>query len=596
MRAVIKQAGCRDGWLLFRDPGRVLEAYCLSDVIPTLESVEAAVQDGLHAAGFISYEAAPAFDPALVCREPGNLPLVWFGLFERAEPFQPPDCAPPDNCRHPEWRSGVSRSHYESAIESIRTYLKSGDTYQVNYTLRLRRRDAGDPWNLFLRLISAQQAGYSAFVDTGRFSICSASPELFFALDGNRLFSRPMKGTSARGRTADEDAAFALALSRSEKNRAENVMIVDMIRNDLGRIAGSGSVNVVNLFDVEKYPTLWQMTSTVECTSDAGLTRILSALFPCASVTGAPKVRTMQIIRELEPEPRGVYTGCIGFSSPGRKAQFNVAIRTVTIDNRSGLAECGVGGGIVWDSDSQDEYDECVTKAAFLTSGPTDFMLLETMLWDGSAFFLLDKHLERIAASALYFGFSCDRGVIESRLLDCVRSLRSQQTRIRLLLSRRGEIRIEHTDLPAEPPGKTWKVALATSPVDARNTLLYHKTTDRTVYERARADAINADDIILWNEQAQVTESTIANVVIERNGTLITPPVSCGLLPGVFRQLLLETGKISEAIVSVDELFRAPRVYLVNSVRTWMPVTLLGELNTARLSVAPHAPRSPAGP
>jgi para-aminobenzoate synthetase/4-amino-4-deoxychorismate lyase len=588
MRAVIQHGGSEAGWLLFENPRKVLEARSLPDVIPTLESVEAAVQDGLHAAGFISYEASPAFDPALVAREPGNLPLVWFGLFENAKPFCPPDRATPDNRPQPEWKSCVSRSSYEAAIAGIRSYLKNGDTYQVNFTLRLRCHDVGDPWNMFLRLISAQQAGYSAFVDTGQFSICSASPELFFSLDGTRLLSRPMKGTSARGRTTDEDASLAEELSQSEKNRAENVMIVDMIRNDLGRIADPGSVNVISLYDLERYPTLWQMTSTVECNSDAGLTSILSSLFPCASVTGAPKVRTMQIIRELEPEPRGVYTGCVGFFSPGRKAQFNVAIRTVTIDTRSALAECGVGGGIVWDSDSQDEYDECLTKAAFLTSRPTDFMLLETILWDGDTLFLIDRHLSRIAASARYFGYSCNLEAINLRLSDYVRTMKSQRVRVRLLLSRRGEIHIEHLALTPDPPGVIWRVALARKPVDSKNPMLYHKTTDRSIYERARTDAVHLDDVILWNERGEVTESTIANVVVEQDGQFVTPPVQCGLLAGVYRQLLLDTGKIRECVLPVENLFRASRVYLVNSVRTWIPVSLQDEPSLARQPMPKH--------
>ena len=357
---------------------------------------QAVVQDGLYAAGFVSYEAAPAFDGSLVVNDDGHFPLLWFGLYEGVEEVELPAaralndaagaptssrlCAAgnpaiplgPANALSrleagaPDWQASVGREEFDEAMARIKALIRSGDTYQVNYTYRLRTPFAGNPWNLFLRLVAAQDPPYGAFLDTGEWVICSASPELFFRLDGTRIQCRPMKGTAARGRTQAEDLAQAQALQASEKERAENVMIVDMVRHDLGRVAQPGSVKVARLFEVERYPTIWQMTSTVEAQTEAGLGEIFQALFPAASVTGAPKVRTMQIIADLEPLPRRLYTGAIGFFAPGRRAQFNVAIRTLLVNRKTGFAEYGVGSGITWDSDPEAEWQECRAKARIL--------------------------------------------------------------------------------------------------------------------------------------------------------------------------------------------------------------------------------------
>ena len=315
---------------------RVISAQRIADVLPALRAVEAAVDTGFCAAGFISYEAAAGLDDALVTRPSATLPLVWFGLY-RSLDFEP---ATPEGLTLPadgtfslgRWRVGTNPRCYRRAIAAVQEYIAAGDTYQVNFTFRLRAAFSGNPWRWFTRLCAAQQANYAAYIDLGDQVICSVSPELFFSLEGSHITCRPMKGTFPRGRSSAQDRAAARRLRQSLKNRAENAMIVDMMRNDLGRIARPGTLAVASAFDVERYPTLWQMTSTVTAETSASVVDILRALFPCASVTGAPKVRTMQIIAQLETQPRGLYTGAIGYVLPGRRAQFNVAIRTAVID------------------------------------------------------------------------------------------------------------------------------------------------------------------------------------------------------------------------------------------------------------------------
>ena len=384
-----------------------------------------------------------------------------------------------------------------------------------------------------------------------------------------------MKGTAPRGLTLEEDRRLAAGLAASAKDRAENAMIVDMMRNDFGRIARRGSVRVPAAFDVEKYPTVLQMTSTVTARTDAPIAEILRAVFPPASITGAPKLRTMEIIRELEPDPRGVYTGCVGYLAPGRQASFNVAIRTVWIDRAAGRAEYGVGGGIVWDSSHAGEYAECGAKAAVLTADIPRFELLETLLWDGrDGYFLLEGHLRRLADSAEYFAFALDLAGVRRRLDEFGATLPDGRHRVRLCVNRRGEATLASAPLaqPERPPVR--KLRLADRPIDRGNPFLYHKTTHRGFYPRSPR-AAGEDDFVLWNEQGQATETTIANLVVEQGGRLVTPPVSSGLLPGVFRRQLIETGQIVEEVVTLDGMRRAERLFAVNSVRKWMPAAMI---------------------
>jgi para-aminobenzoate synthetase/4-amino-4-deoxychorismate lyase len=612
----------------FRGLRRVLRAERVEDVMDVIRQVEEAVAGGLHAAGFVAYEAAPAFDAALATHPPDpRLPLAWFALYASRDDAGPSPPAPlPQTARERgelsapvegeyleigEWRIDVTEAGYRERVERIRALIAAGDTYQANFTVRLRAPFRGDPAALYERLCLAQRSAFCAYLDVGGgMTIVSASPELFFRAAGGELELRPMKGTRPRGRWPDEDRALAAALAESAKDRAENLMIVDLLRNDAGRVAEFGSVRVERLYEVERYETVHQMTSTIRARlrPDTGLADVFRALFPCGSVTGAPKVRTMKIIRELETGPRSAYCGAIGFVSPG-EAVFSVGIRTLLIDAAGGQAELGVGSGITWDSDADAEYRECWDKAAFVRRAPAGFRLLETMLWeDGSGrergspplheeragrgpgggahpdggWFLLDGHLRRLADSAAYFGYAFDRDDAVRRLDAAARSFDAPM-RVRLLLDRDGSMEIEHAPhlASAEPA----RIAIAAEPVDSADPLLYHKTTHRAEYERRAATRPDCDDVLLVNERGELTESTIANLVVRLDGALWTPPLACGLLPGVFRAHLLERGEIRERILRPADLHRAEEVWLINSVRKWRRAECLGLPSTEM----PHA-------
>ncbi len=573
---VILHDASTEEWLCFRSPCQVITAHHLDDVLPALRRIEAEVtRQRRYAAGFISYEAAGAFDSALCTHAADDFPMLWFGLYSKPEIFVLPD---PDFKKYAlgDPKPSIGQSEYNSAIHRIQQHISAGDTYQVNYTLRLRSSFSGDPWHLFLAMVRAQPAGYSAWVDAGRFAVCSASPELFFRLEGNRLICKPMKGTIKRGRTLDEDSSFAEWLHRSEKNRAENLMIVDMIRNDLGRVADVGSVRVPRLFEVERHPTLWQMTSTVAADCRKSFVEILGALFPCASITGAPKIRTTRIIVDLEPDPRGLYTGCIGFITPDRFAQFNVAIRTAVVDRLAGQVEYGAGGGIVTDSACDDEYTEALLKARVLTEQRPEFSLLETMLWTREdSFFLLDYHLRRLANSAVYFDYPVDIENAKRLLLDRTSGFAGEPQRVRLLADRKGSLEIQASPIVITESASPLSVSLAADPVRSSSDIfLYHKTTLRRTYENALLKRPGQDDVLLWNEYGELTESCLANLVLEVDGKLLTPPVQSGLLAGTFRAWLLDKGKVQEQVLRIDDLKKCSRIYLINSVRKWQDAVL----------------------
>jgi para-aminobenzoate synthetase / 4-amino-4-deoxychorismate lyase len=574
----------QDGWLRFEQPVHVCSTRRLEDVQATLDEVQDGLDRGLHAAGFLTYEAAAGLDSALCAHDPGPLPLVWFGLYRAAlRPAPWPASEAPFTVGA--WEPAVSRAQYEAAVTRIREYIRGGDTYQVNYTYRLRTAFRGSDWSFFLALLSAQKQSRAAFVRLPDYSLCSVSPELFFALDGRRALARPMKGTAARGMTWQDDQHRRRELHASEKNRAENVMITDMIRNDLGRIAEPGSVRVRDAFTVERYPTVWQMTSTVTAQTAATLPQMMRALFPCASVTGAPKVRTMQIVRELETAPRGIYTGAIGYWSPGspdgppgrrRKAEFNVAIRTVMLDRARARAEYGVGGGIVWDSDPQGEYEECLTKARVLTCATPPFFLLETLRWTPeNGFFLLDGHLRRLARSAAYFGFPCDPAAVRGQLETADFTRNRAPLRVRLTLAEDGAVATQTEAAPAFNAETPWRVAFAARPIDDRSPFFYHKTTWRDAYRTARESAPPCDDVVLHNDRGEVTETTVANLVFEFAGRKVTPPTECGLLSGTMREHLLARGAIATQRITLEQARRADAVFAVNSVRGWIPLRIV---------------------
>jgi para-aminobenzoate synthetase/4-amino-4-deoxychorismate lyase len=471
-------------------------------------------------------------------------------------------------------------------VERIRDYIRAGDTYQANYTTRLRARFSGDPLAFYHDLAAAQSGGYGTYLDTGRFQIVSASPELFFdryptGQHSDRLITRPMKGTAQRGRWGQEDAIRRKDLAESEKDRAENLIIVDLLRNDLGRVADVGSVAVEDLLAIERYDTVWQLTSTIGAMVDRSvpLVDVLGALFPCGSITGAPKIRTMEIIHELETQPRGVYTGAIGFVAPagaaGPRASFSVGIRTVVIDGATGDAEYGVGGGITYDSEPEAEHAEAAFKARILTYGRSDFDLLETMRWNPvTGWYWLDLHLDRLQSSADYFGIDLDRGAVVARINDAVAD--GAEARVRLTVSRRGRIRVVVQPL-SKPVRESVAVAIDHDPIDVSSPFLFHKTTRREVYEDRLARHPHADDVLLTNGHGELTESTIANVAVKLGAQWYTPPVEAGCLPGVYRATLLEEGRLEERRIHFDDLERCDGLALLNSVRLWRPAFVVGD-------------------
>ena len=576
--ALVREAE-RDRWLWFQNPVARYEVYALADILPALREIEARVeQEHLWAMGLVSYEAAPAMDPTLAVRneDPSatdRFPLLAFGLYPAPQLLSPQDLArlaaapslPPLD-----WQPNLSADEFQAAIARIKAHIHAGDTYQVNYTFRLQTTDVRDPWALWCQMIRAQPQGYGAFIHLPEWAVCSASPELFFSQTGSTLTSKPMKGTTARGLWAAGDRQQAADLYHSDKNRAENVMIVDMVRNDLARVARLGSVQVSRLFALERYPTVWQMTSTVQAETSASLPAIFQALFPPASITGAPKARTMSLIAELETAPRRVYTGTIGYICPrgqsALRAQFNVAIRTVLVHRPTGRAEYGVGSGIVWDSTADSEFQECRTKAQVLTQVRPDFSLLESMLWTPEAGIAWgDRHLARLRTSADYFDFAVDWDAVENAIQQRIATLPPQPHKLRLIVPPAQPPTVEAQAIAPLP--RVYQLAIAQTPIDSDNPFLYHKTTHRLVYTQARQAHPEADDTLLWNERGELTETCMANLVLELDGEWVTPPLHCGLLPGVYRSFLLEQGKIKERIVQLADLTRCTQILLINAIR-----------------------------
>ncbi len=564
-KVCLRRAGVAAGdqWWCFGAPLQVIEAE--TDLPAALDAVAAAVTAGAYAVGWLSYEAAPAFDKALTTQA-ATVPPLWFGLFDTPECLSTAELwqrYPGGDYQLSPWQADVDAAAYAVAIASIKDQIAQGNTYQVNYTLRLRSQLRGSTWGLFHDLVLAQPNAYATYIDTGSYTICSASPELFFEYKQGQVLTRPMKGTVPRGGSPARDRELAHWLQHSAKNQAENVMIVDMMRNDLARIGDQ--VKVPALFDLEAHPTLWQMTSTITAQTQAPWQQVLSHLFPCASITGAPKARTMAIIRDLEASPRGVYTGALGYITPDHEARFSVAIRTVCLD-RQQQATYGVGSGIVWDSDAATEYAECLQKTAILTQPRFD--CLETLRWQGT-YARLDLHLDRLERTAAYFGRPYDRDPIQHSLLAAVQTLPAHQVhKVRLLLHADGQTTIQTQAIQLGP----LRVCLAETPLNSQSPFVYHKTTHRPHYSQALAAQPDYDDVLLWNTAGEITEFCTGNVVINYHGMWLTPHLDAGLLAGVYRQWLLQQGKITEATITRAMLTAATEIVLINSVREWQPV------------------------
>jgi para-aminobenzoate synthetase/4-amino-4-deoxychorismate lyase len=567
--------------LLFSEPLEIISATTPEEVPAALARLEAGTNAGQHAAGFFAYELGYVLEPKIrdLLPEGRNVPLLWFGLYGAPREMSEREV---DHWLATHTRSGSyqftsvttawTQAEYESRFSAVQDKIRAGDIYQLNLTFKARFRLEGSPLTFYRDMRQRQRVAYAGIVDTGAVTVLSASPELFIEKHGRVVSTRPMKGTAPRAGTPEADAEARHVLSSDVKQRAENLMIVDLMRNDLGRIAEVGSVSVTDLFTVETFRTLHQMTSGVRATlkDGVGIADLVRAIFPPGSVIGAPKIRAMELIRDYETEPRGVYCGAIGSISPKGTALFNVAIRTPVVF-RDGRGEMGIGSGVVYDSVGSKEYAECLLKMKFLTDPPKSFELIETLLYEPEkGFWLLEGHLKRLAASAAYFGYAYDVEKVRAALDNAVAGRADAWLRVRLLLAEDGGLTVTVAEQPAQPPGSVMRYVISDTRLDSTNAFLFHKTTRRELYDREwqhYAETLKADEVLYLNERGELAEGSRTNVFVERGGKLLTPPLSSGLLPGVLRNALLASGKAEEAVLTLDDLVRADAVYVGNSVR-----------------------------
>jgi para-aminobenzoate synthetase / 4-amino-4-deoxychorismate lyase len=568
--------------LLFEHPSRIIRADKPEDVASALAALKDAIASGQHAAGFFSYELGYVLEPKLAALMPAkrSVPLLWFGLYNAPRKMTGSEVQnwltaeaignPTLGALAHTWDA----KSYLERFDEVKNKINSGDIYQLNLTFKAKFNLQGSPLALYRDLRLKQRVAYGGLVDTGDATILSSSPELFIEQEGRVIATRPMKGTAPRAGTRAGDDEVRRSLAADIKSRAENLMIVDLMRNDLGRIADLGSVSVTDLFTVETYKTLHQMTSGVRAVlkGDVGLEQLLRAIFPPGSVTGAPKIRAMELIRALETDPRGVYCGAIGYFAPDGDSLFNVAIRTAVID-RSGAGQMGIGSGVVADSDGAKEYAECLLKMKFLTDPVRRFELIETLLFDGAkGYWLLDGHLKRLANSAHYFAFVYDEAKIRAELTAAVAGKANDRLRVRLLLDEDGKITVTSTALPASSatPAPVMRYVVSDSRLNSGDLFLYHKTTRRELYDREWAhysETLGSDEVIYLNERGELAEGSRTSIFIQRGKELLTPPLAAGVLPGVLRQSLVDEGRAVEAVLTLDDLNRAGEVYLGNSVR-----------------------------
>ncbi|WP_338112499.1 aminodeoxychorismate synthase component I [Sphingomicrobium nitratireducens] len=547
--------------LLFEAPHEVVIAERIEEVLPALEAVRAGLAAGHHAAGYLAYEAGYALDPALEehARLPDG-PLVWFGLFDAPKRI---DVAtlPCGEARVTEPRPCISRADYLAAAQEVREALFAGDYYQANLTFGCDLMAGGDALSLYALVRERAAAPWGGVISTGERDLISFSPEQFFYLENNCLEAKPMKGTAPRGDTPEVDKALKSALSSDEKQRAENLMIVDLLRNDLARVAEAGSVEVPDLFAVETYPTVHQMVSRVGARLAPGLDAVdvLKTIFPCGSVTGAPKIAAMQALRRLEPEARGAYTGSMGWIAPpdangsAGDAAFNVMIRTLERVAGKPQARLGLGSGLVVDSIPRDEWAECRLKGEFVAKAAADFDLIETMRYDPTeGIVALEAHLARMKQAAADLGFDYDRHDARNELQAATFGKRDVSL-VRLLLSKTGSMAIEVRRLDEQQLEEPVPVSIAPLPVDPGDFRLRYKTTDRAFYDEAR-EANGSVDTIFERPDGLLTEGTISNLFVEKDGTLVTPRAESGLVPGVLRAGLLAEGKAVEGDIRREDL------------------------------------------
>jgi len=563
---------------LFQDPAAVIQCFSSRMVQSSLEQIEEATRKGMYAAGFIGYEAGTAWTPRRPDIISTGFPLLWFGLYEKVERIENHLVMPAsDHTDEPIDHSlDVSREEYQGCVRKILQLIRDGETYQVNYTARTRFRWRHGAWQLYLRLRRSQPVPYGAFINSGGYSIVSLSPELFLMKCGNVLQTRPMKGTAPRGADRDSDEQNMRWLGSDPKNMAENRMIIDLMRNDLGKLAEIGKVQVNEPFRVEPYSTLFQMTSEVRCTmrEGVGLAELLEATFPPGSITGAPKINTMQFISDLEKTPRKIYTGAIGFLEPGGNLVMNIAIRTI-ISTTSGMCEMGVGSGIVADSIPEDEFNETILKAAFLNSNPRDRVdLFETILLQDNGWLLwFEEHLDRMKSSAMQLGYPFLRAKAKTVMSGQLGSHARGPAIVRLILTRTGDLSVEVLPLTALNEGPK-RVVLSHHKTDPDDDLLRHKTTSRERYdhELSKAKKLGYVETLFTNIHGYLTEGAFTNVFIFKNSGWSTPDLKCGLLPGIWRQKFMESSGAIEAELKLSDLGAAERIVIGNSVRGAMEV------------------------
>lgn len=583
---------CTDGFsmILLSSPIKQISCIHPQNIDETLATIQRYHEKGFICAGYIAYEAGYAFEQKLSqnTQQNNSAPLLWFGVFERT------DRTSVDTEQLVAWMerytqqqsfsiqhtgNDVTEAEYKSNIEIIKKYISAGDVYQINYTFKHHFAFNGSPFALFCELNRTQPVGYAAYMQFDDTSVISLSPELFFSIENDRITTRPMKGTARRGHTIPEDTTQKNQLQSCMKNRAENVMIVDLLRNDLNRICTTGSVDASRLFEIEQYATLFQMVSTVSgikrphCT----FSDIIKNIFPSGSITGAPKIRAMQLIRELETHPRGVYTGSIGYLLPDGTAHFNVAIRTALIDKSTGMGELGIGSGIVSDSNPEEEWRECLLKSAFLTRRVPPFKLIETILWENGSYFLYDLHLQRLMKSAQFFQFNIKITAIDQHLTAMqAQFTQTDRYKVRLVVDRYGVLDVTAQAVSSESQNMSGAIIVSSKTMQTGNVFLYHKTTNRDIYntEYARWHKQGYMDVLFRNEFGYITEGAISNIFIQKGDCYITPPVAAGILNGTYRQHFINNHRKQsiEQNITIEDILNADAVYQVNSVRKMMRV------------------------
>ena len=568
----------------FHEPLDILVAHTTEQVKPLLEKVDAYSKQGLWCVGYMRYEAAPAFDSAFKVHERRNpqSPLAYFGVFKTPSSVDLAQHLLHTNSTHQvKWSDIIAKPNFDSAMVQIHQAIAAGDFYQVNYTSNMHGEMSGDSASLFKAMQQAQPNAYAAFIQNEYEEVLSVSPELFFELQQGHILVRPMKGTAARGIDTADDEIKKSQLRQSAKEQAENVMIVDLIRNDVSRIAKTHTVKVNQLFNIQTLPTLFQMVSDVEADlqDHVGLSDVMQALFPCGSITGAPKVMAMKMIKQIEPEERGVYCGTVGVVRPGGDATFNVAIRTVTLQKTTNpmkqKALCGIGSGITFDASIAGEWQEWRHKKAFLERSSQNFSLLETMRFYKGQLHQVQHHLDRMALAAQHFGFVFNRFEIEQQLQEQSLTWGQGAQRIRLLLEKNGQIKLEHFDLSASPEVAQVQWA-ATAFEMADSEFVRFKTTHRAHYDFYSPTNPAIFDTLLYNHHGEITEFTRGNIALFLDGVWYTPPLSCGLLNGIERQVLLDKGLLKERKLYRKDLEQAQGMAFMNSLRGWLMAQLVG--------------------